>query len=255
MKRSSVPTSSTEIASVPKKLTFEEYLFYQDNTDLCYELYRGKLIPMATATVLHTDICKYLIYQFQRHFATTNLALVATSDVGVRTEEDGVRIPDVVVCTAQIWERIRPRKGAGVLNFGEVPLIVVEVTSDNWREDYIRKRAEYALIEIPEYWIVDSDKQRIRVCIHPENEDGYEYTDFQIGQTIRSLQFPNLVLSVEEILSPPIVEDLIKAEQAQIQQLQTQVEQERERAEQERERADKLAQLLRERGIDPDLLA
>jgi Uma2 family endonuclease len=78
MQGTSKPNSLTETASVPNLLTFEEYLFYQDNTDTCYELYRGKLIPMATATVLHTDICKYLIYQFQRHFASTNLVLVAT---------------------------------------------------------------------------------------------------------------------------------------------------------------------------------
>jgi hypothetical protein len=67
MKGTGVSTSS-----IPKKLTFEEYLFYQDNTDIRYELYRGKLIPMATPTptALHTDICKYLIHQFQRHFAT-----------------------------------------------------------------------------------------------------------------------------------------------------------------------------------------
>jgi Uma2 family endonuclease len=251
MKGTGVSTSS-----IPKKLTFEEYLFYQDNTDIRYELYRGKLIPMATPTptALHTDICKYLIHQFQRHFATFNLSLVAVSDVGVRTEDDASRIPDVIVCNTQIWEQLRLRKGAGVLDFREVPALVVEVTSDNWREDYIRKRAEYALIEIPEYWIVDPDKQRVRILIHPEKEDGYEHVEFQSGQTIRSLQFPNLVLSVNEILSPPIVEDLMKAEQAQLQGLQAQVEQERQRAEQERQRAEKLAQLLRERGIDPDTL-
>ena len=249
MKGTGVSTSS-----IPKKLTFEEYLFYQDNTDTRYELYRGQLIPMATPSGLHTKICKFLIYQFQRHFAAANLVLVVINDVGVRTEEDASRIPDVVVCTPQLWEQVCNRKGAGVLDFGEVPTLVVEVTSDNWREDYIRKRAEYALIEIPEYWIVDPDKQRVRILIHPEKEDGYEHVEFQSGQTIRSLQFPNLVLSVNEILSPPIVEDLMKAEQAQLQGLQAQVEQERQRAEQERQRAEKLAQLLRERGIDPDTL-
>jgi Uma2 family endonuclease len=38
-----------------------------------------------------------------------------------------------------------------VLDFEEKPLLVIEVTSQNWRDDYIRKRAEYNLIDIPEY--------------------------------------------------------------------------------------------------------
>jgi Uma2 family endonuclease len=88
----------------------------------------------------------------------------------------------------------------------EVPTLVVEVTSDNWREDYIRKRAEYALIDIPEYWLVDPNKKRVRILTHPENEDGYDLADFQLGQTIASLQFSELMLSVDEILAPPIVE-------------------------------------------------
>jgi Uma2 family endonuclease len=95
--------------------------------------------------------------------------------VADRTEEDSVRIPDVVVCTQSLWQQIRNRKGAGVLDFEEKPQLVVEVTSTNWREDYLLKRAEYALRDVPEYWIVDPNKQKIRVCFNPQNEDGYEH--------------------------------------------------------------------------------
>ncbi len=243
MTKTNVPVIPPEQASLPQKLTFEEYRFYQDNSDTLYELFRGQLIPMPTPTGLHTEICRFLVYQFQLHFAARDLTLVAISEVGVRTEVDSSRIPDVIVCTPQLWEQVCARKGAGILDFGEVPTLVVEVTSENWREDYIRKRAEYTLIDIPEYWIVDPNKQRVRILTHPENEDGYEHTDFQPGQTICSLQFPELRLGVDEILSPPVVEDLIKAEQAKLRQLEQQVSEERQRAE-------RLAALLRERGID-----
>ncbi|MBR8826754.1 MAG: Uma2 family endonuclease [Gomphosphaeria aponina SAG 52.96 = DSM 107014] len=252
MTQTSSPVTSPPPTSPSEKFTFEEYLFYQDNSDTRYELFRGKLIPMPTPTALHTDICKFLVYQFQRHFARANLSLVAVKNVGVRTEIDSSRIPDVILCTPQLWQQVRSRKGAGVLDFEEVPTLVVEVTSENWRDDYIRKRAEYAMIDIPEYWIVDANKQRVRILTQPEKEDGYEHTDFLPGQEIRSRQFPELVLSVAEILSPPIVEDLIKAEQTFVSQLEEQVSEERQRAETERQRADRLAAMLRERGIDPD---
>jgi Uma2 family endonuclease len=124
MSQSMTPTSANT-------LTFEEYRFYQGEPDVLYELFRGHLIPMATPTVLHTSICNFLVYQFQRYFATANLSLVATTSTGVRTEEDSSRIPDVVVCSQSLWEQARNRPGVGVLDFDEVPLLVVEVASEN----------------------------------------------------------------------------------------------------------------------------
>jgi hypothetical protein len=135
----------------------------------------------------------------------------------------------------------------------------VEVTSDNWREDYIRKRAEYALIDIPEYLIVDPNKERIWVLSHPEGEEGYQREEFTRGQELKFVQFPGLVLSVDTILSPPLVEDLIREEQSQRRQLEQQVDEERQRADEERQRADeerqraeRLAARLREMGVNPD---
>lgn len=238
MSQSMIPTSTNT-------LTFEEYRFYQGESDVLYELFRGHLIPMATPTGLHIRICNFLVYQFQRYFANANLALVATTSAGVRTEEDSSRIPDVVICSQSLWEQVCARPGAGVLDLNEVPLLVVEVVSENWREDYIRKRAEYALIDIHEYWIVDPKKERVWVLSNPESEDGYNRTEFKRGQEVISVQFPSLILSVEQVLSPPIVEELIREEQAQLQQLEQQVDEERQRSE-------RLAAKLREMGIDPD---
>lgn len=149
-------------------------------------------------------------------------------------------IPDVVVKTRSLWSQAVNRPGAGVFDFNEVPVLVVEVASDNWREDYIRKRAEYALINIPEYWIIDPKKARVWILTNPESEEGYERTEFIRGQNIRSIQFPELVLSVEEILSPTVVEELIREEQTQRQQLE--------------QKAKRLAAKLREMGIDPDFV-
>jgi Uma2 family endonuclease len=231
MSQSINPTSA-------KILTFEEYRFYQGKSDVLYELFRGYLIPMATPTVLQTSICQFLVYQFQRYFGTQNISLVAATTVGARTEENSSQIPDVIVCSQSLWEQALNRPAAGVFDLDEVPLLVVEVASENWREDYIRKRAEYALIDIPEYWIVDPKKERVCVLSNPESEDGYERTEFKRGQAMISVQFPELVLSVEQVLSPPVVEELIREEQAQQHQLE--------------QRAERLAAKLREMRIDPD---
>ena len=236
MSQSIAPVLEEKEVDISPTLTFEEYLVYQGDTDVKYELYKGKLIPMPTATVLHIKICEYLVYKLQRYLAAHNLDLVVKTNLGVRTDEDKSRIPDVVVCTQSLLEQAAARSGAGILDFDEKPLLVIEVVSENRRADYVIKRGEYELANVPEYCIVDpkNGKQKIRLFALIEGEDGYTYTDFLPGDEIVSVVFPDLVLSVDEILNPPLIEELIKAEQAQLQ------------------KAERLAARLRELGVDPD---
>ncbi|MEG4305524.1 Uma2 family endonuclease [Microcoleus sp. D3_18a_C4] len=254
MSQSVVPVVESKQIDTSPTLTFEEYRFYQTDSDLQYELYKGKLIPMPTATVLHIKICEYLVYQLQRYLAEHNLDLVAKTGLGVRTEEDISRIPDVVVCTQSLLEQAAARPGSGILDFEEKPLLVIEVVSQNRRADYVVKRAEYELANVPEYVIVDPtpNKELVRVLAFPEGEDIYTQTDFVPGQQMVSVVFPNLTLSVNEILCPPLVEGLIKAEQARFQELEQQAAVERQRADEQGQRAERLAARLRELGVDPD---
>ncbi|MBC6476454.1 MAG: hypothetical protein GDA56_00250 [Hormoscilla sp. GM7CHS1pb] len=66
------------------------------------------------------------------------------------------------------------------------------------------------------------------------------------------MQFPQLVLSVNTVLAPPVVEDLIRDEQAQLQQVQQQRDEQQERAERAEQRAQMFAAKLLEMGLDPD---
>ncbi len=231
-------------------LTFQEYLEYVPESDVRYELVKGKLIPMPAATHLHTNICKFLVYKLQRYFAAENLDLVANAlGTGVRTEDNTSRIPDVVVFSKTVWEQVIHRPGAGVLDFEEQPILVVEVVSSNRRDDYEIKRDEYETAKIPEYWIVDPKKKLVRVFTKSRNKEGYTSVDFTEEKTIVSSQFSQLVLSVKELLNPPIVEELIKEEQTTTKTFQQQAETEQQRAEtleqqveNERQRAETLEQ-------------
>jgi Uma2 family endonuclease len=247
MSQSLTPVLPEKQVDTSPTLTFEEYRVYQGEPDVKYELYKGKLIPMATATALHTSICEYFVYKLQRYLAEHNLDLVVKTSVGVRTEEATSCIPDVIVCTQDLWEKILAKPGSGILDLGETPLLVVEVVSEDRRADYVIKRGQYELANIPEYCIVDpkTGKQKIRILAFTAGEEGYTQTDFFPGQEIVSVVFPDLVLAVDEILNPPLVEELIKAEQAQLQQLEQQ-------AVTERQRSERLAAKLQELGVDPD---
>jgi len=236
MSQSVVPAVEEQKLATSPTLTFEEYKVYQSKDDVKYELYKGKLIPMATASALHTSICEFWVYKLQRYLAEHNLDLVVKTSVGVRTEDATSRIPDVVVCTESLWQQVLARPGSGILDLSETPLFVVEVVSQDRRADYVLKRTEYEQANVPEYVIVDptQNRQRVRVMAFPEGDDVYTQVDYLPGEEMVSVVFPNLRLSVNEILDPPLVEGLIKAEQAQLQ------------------KAERLAARLRELGVDPD---
>jgi len=247
MSQSVVPAVEEKVLDTSGTLTFEEYKVYQSNDDVKYELYKGKLIPMAAATVLHIKICEYLVYKLQRYLAENNLDLVAKTGLGVRTGDNSSRIPDVVVCTQSLLDQAAARPGSGILDFDETPLLVIEVVSQDRRADYITKRGEYEQANVPEYVIVDpaENRQRVRVMAFLEGDDIYTELNYLPGEEMVSVVFPNLRLSVNEILCPPLVEGLIKEEQARLQELGQQ-------AATERQRAERLAARLRELGVDPD---
>ncbi|MBC6478228.1 MAG: hypothetical protein GDA56_11025 [Hormoscilla sp. GM7CHS1pb] len=79
------------------------------------------------------------------------------------------------------------------------------------------------------------------------NQGGYDLVEYTKGQSFRSVQFPQLVLSVNTVLAPPVVEDLIREEQAQLRQAE-------QRADREQQRAEQLAAKLKEMGLDSDTL-
>ena len=261
MSQSVVPAIEEKQLDTSPTLTFEEYKVYQSKDEVKYELYRGKLIPMATASALHTSICEFWVYKLQRYLAEHNLDLVVKTSVGVRTEDATSRIPDVVVCTESLWQQALARPSSGILDFDETPLLVIEVVSKDRRADYITKRGEYELANVPEYVIVDptQNRQRVRVIAVPEGDDVYSQVDYLPGEDIVSVVFPNLRLSVDEILCPPLVERLIKEEQRRLQELRQspatesqRADNERQRADDERQHAERLAARLRELGVDPD---
>jgi hypothetical protein len=85
-----------------------------------------------------------------------------------------------------------------------------------------------------------------------EGDDIYTEVNYLPGEDMVSVVFPNLVLSVDEILCPPLVEGLIKAEQARLLELGQQAATKHQRAEEQRQRVERLAARLRELGVNPE---
>ena len=181
-----------------KYYTFEEYLEYHDDTDLKYELVNGELIPMPTPSGLHALIMLFLFKQLDQEIERLSLDwIVMPANVGVRTSLNKSRIPDLVVLTASQKQEIRAMPCAVIES---APLLAVEIVSPgNAADDYRYKQVEYAVREIPEYWIVDPIKGKVSVLQLVEGL--YESTEFTDNQAIKSATFPEFELTVEQILN------------------------------------------------------
>jgi Uma2 family endonuclease len=81
------------------------------------------------------------------------------------------------------------------------PRLVAEVISPgqtNYNRDYVYKRAQYAFIGIPEYWLVDPVAQTVLVLALAGNQYR-EVGTFGKQEAIVSAEFPELTLMVEQI--------------------------------------------------------
>ncbi|SKB15488.1 conserved hypothetical protein [Planktothrix sp. PCC 11201] len=190
------------MTQTPVKLTFEEYLTYDDGTDNRYELEDGVLIPMTPASPIHSDIVEFLYDTFKAEVKRLGLDLkVKQGDVGIRTRLSRSRQPDIAIIQGEDWRRLRQFKKSAIL---EVPaLLVVEVVSpgeDNENRDYIKKMTEYAEFGISEYWIIDPLTEQ--VIVNFLMNGSYQNTIFIGQQRIISQLFLDLNLTVEQITQP-----------------------------------------------------
>jgi len=196
--------------TAPKILTFETFLDrYCDN--FRYELADGELVDMEP-TGPHETVSGKLATQIGIAIAAEKLPWFIPRTCLIRPFSDAAtaRRPDIVVLdeTAIVSEPLWEREP--VITLGRSVKLVVEVVSTNWETDYARKVEEYALLGIPEYWIVDyrglggvafigKPKQpTITVCQLIDQD--YIQEQFRLGQPIISPLLKSLQLRLDDIL-------------------------------------------------------
>ena len=185
------------------KITFEEYLSYTDGTDTRYELIDGELVAMGIGSGLHGAILKLLEKIFDAEIARLGLELEALqAAVGIRSPRRGrwdtSRIPDVAVISASQWRELKTKEAIIELNESPPQLVVEVVSPSTRRTDYRSKRAEYMVLGVAEYWIVDPEKAKVIVLALVD--DWYEATEFSGDDFVLSPLFPELKVRAAKIL-------------------------------------------------------
>jgi Uma2 family endonuclease len=187
-----------------KRITLAEYLTYDDGTDARYELVDGELTSMSLGTGEHGEISEFLNDEFKAEIRRLGLDWVAKDmKIGIQsprgTRWETARVPDVVVLPLEQWNSLKKRESLIPLN-EPPPLLVVEVVSPSTVSvDYRAKHSEYAVLDIPEYWIVDPIDLKVTVCVL---KDGAYSDEVFVGDlTIVSPTFPELELKALEVLN------------------------------------------------------
>lgn len=177
------------------KLTFEDYLNYDDGTDNYYELEDGELILMNPPIGLHALILRFLSNTLEAEIKQLNLPWATLQLLGVRTATRRARLPDLCVIPLEI---VREYLNTSAVVESGMLLVIEVVSPDSVKRDYRFKRTEYAAFGIPEYWIIDPLEQKVMVL---QLVDGlYEDKAYQGNEALESQIFPELSLTVNQVL-------------------------------------------------------
>ncbi|MEI6329410.1 MAG: Uma2 family endonuclease [Pseudanabaena sp.] len=182
-----------------RKLTFEEYLTYDDGTDKRYEFNDGELVELSPPIGLHERIVTFLLVFLSVTFKQQSSPYcVRANGVEIWTGKR-TRRPDVCVLSKQ--QELDILKKAAILF--SPPLLVIEVVSPDYRNvDRQDKWSEYQSIGVLEYWIVDAGLGLISIFYLVNGV--YQETIFHLGEQIISPTFMNLQLTVDDVLNADI---------------------------------------------------
>lgn len=197
------------IQANPKLLSFDEFIVQYGDQDQ-YELMDGELIDVEP-TGLHEQVIGFLSRKLNVEIDRLDLPYIIPHRCLIRVADNTAFRPDLIVLdqTQLIHEPLWPYQP--VITSSRVIHLIAEVVSSNWQNDYARKVEDYALLGVPEYWIVDylglggreyigKPKQpTITVC--QLADDIYEKHLLKQQDALMSSIFPNLQLQADAIFA------------------------------------------------------
>jgi Uma2 family endonuclease len=182
-----------------RKMTFEEYLTYDDGTDKRYEFVDGALVEMAPENTINSRISFFLSLQFASFLPDQRICHKDT-EVATSGKQVQARLPDLMIISEELADLLLASKRGTITLEMPPPELVIEVVSPgkmNQERDYRFKRSEYAARGIPEYWVIDPEA---KITVFTLETGFYEEAVYTGEMVVRS-RFEALQLTVEQILN------------------------------------------------------
>lgn len=143
--------------TLPRKLTYEEYLRFPDD-GLRHELIDGEHFVSPAPTEKHQLVSWNVAYFLADYLRRNRLGQAFTAPYDVVFSKNDVVQPDLIYISN---ERSGIRTGK---NAQGAPDLVIEILSDStrWRDENLKLRL-YAEAGVREYWIFDPDGETAKV--------------------------------------------------------------------------------------------
>lgn len=198
--------------ALPQLMTLDEFLdWYPDGYER-YEFIDGLIVELQPPGQ-HSKISGFISSRFSVEIDRLQLPYFVPRDCVVKpidTDRSGYQ-PDVIVVDEttidndSLWET-RP-----TITQGQSVRLIVEVVSTNWRDDYLKKLADYEALGIPEYWVVDyaalgasrytGQPKQPTLSLYALVDGEYQVNQFRQSDLIASPTFPELRLTAEQVFT------------------------------------------------------
>ncbi|MDZ8051408.1 MAG: Uma2 family endonuclease [Aulosira sp. ZfuVER01] len=192
-------------------VTFNDFIaWYPENAPQRYELYDGVIVEMPPPTGDHEQVIGFLVGEIVAEYKRLKLPYFIPKTAFVKPPEgESAYSPDVLILNQPNLVNEPLWKKESTVSLPESIPLVVEVVSNNWRDDYLKKAADYEAIGIPEYWIVDyaalggrrfiGNPKQPTISIYSLVEGEYQVRQFRNSESLISQAFPELNLNAEQI--------------------------------------------------------
>jgi len=197
------------IQANPKLLSSDAFIAQYGDQDQ-YELIDGELIDVEP-TGLHEQVIGFLSRKLNVEIDRLNLPYIIPHRCLIRVADNTAFRPDLIVLdqTQLIHEPLWPYQP--VITSSTAIHLIAEVVSSNWQNDYARKVEDYALLGVPEYWIVDylglggreyiGKPKQPTITIGQLADDIYEKYQFRQRDALVSSIFSDLQLQAAAIFA------------------------------------------------------
>jgi Uma2 family endonuclease len=195
--------------AIPKLVTFEDFAAWRPEGGR-YELHDGVIVEMAQPLGDHEDVVGFIARKLTVEFDRLNLPYIIPKTALIKpTKSESAYSPDVLLLNRSNLMNEPLWKKESTVSFPESIVLVVEVVSTNWDDDYYTKQGKYEGIGIPEYWVVDylglgakkftGNPKQPTISIYQLIDGEYQVTQFRGSNTTVSPTFPELNLTAEQI--------------------------------------------------------
>jgi Uma2 family endonuclease len=183
-------------AQLPKKVTFEEFLTLTDGVKKA-EWIDGEIIYMAAASVRHELLFKFLLVILDLYTQKYDLGVVIGSDIPMKlAPQRRGREPDILFLAK---ERL-PLLQATYLD-GPADMAIEIISPESYERDTQDKFAEYEAAGVPEYWLLDPQRQTAGFY-HLDENGQYRVMETSEG-IFRSVSINGFWLRVEWLWALP----------------------------------------------------